>query len=241
MKQITVLFVGFLVFLGGSNSYAMGARSHSESSEQKITEVSIVEVTPTVEELYSDVFQNQNLPLLPPVVRTVENNPLTGEVDVDSLTLLGQKVIEIIKQGSPVVNIQRDALGVVPKGITDWSELAGWKAPATKVFAISMSNIFKRKVVDLRLKVSTVYGGSYRNTGSYLSNVTMIPTFVKAGWGITLDLWTEAREPVNIGSPRSPVAGLGMDIRYRVKTIVSDISGVQDVFVGGNGQIQLLK
>lgn len=203
------------------------------------------EVAPTVEEIYSSIMEMESIdsPELPGNSGVSGNDstslPSLGGINIDDIILLGEKVFDIIKKGAPVVDIKRDSLAVIPRGITSWEQLAGWKSPVTKVFRITMLNGFKQSMVDMRLKISAVYGGSYKNAGRYLSNVTLIPSMVKTSWGVTLDVWTESRDPVNIGSLKNPVAGLGMDVRYRAKTIFSQVDGVQDFFVDGNGNLTM--
>jgi len=212
-----------------------------------VKQVKIKEVIPTAAEKFS-AFLPENGDSTAPSDSDNLNSSNTGDtiatftsVDIDALILIGKKIFDIVKQGAPVVNIKKDALAVVPKGIHVWTELSGWKEPITKVFSVQMFNGFNQAVVDMRLKVSAVHGGSYQNIGSYLSNVVLIPSYVKASWGITLDVWTEAREPVNMGSTGAPVAGLGLDVHYRAKTWLSELSGVSDFFLQGDGQISMVK
>jgi hypothetical protein len=84
-----------------------------------------------------------------------------------------------------------------------------------------------------------MWGGNFRGRGQYLANVVVVPTQVVAQWGVTLDIWTENREPVNVGTLAEPVAGLGFDLRYRAKTWVSEVNGTQDYFITGNGEMRI--
>lgn len=193
-----------------------------------IQSISIQEVAPTAQELYGfDASENKLLPLV-------------ESISWDQIILVGEKIIEILKKGAPVVNIKRDAVSALPLGLTDWQQLAGWNAPVTKVYQVQMKNYFGMTMVDIRLKVSSMFGGSYLDKGKYLSNVIVVPTMVNAKWGVTLDIWTENRDPVNVGTRENPEAGLGFDLRYRVKTWSTEVNGSQDYFVTGSGDIRQL-
>jgi hypothetical protein len=194
-----------------------------------IVSVETREVMPTPEELRNE----------PTNVETTGS----GMVPVDEFSqmiLVGKQAFEIIKAGAPVVNVKRDTFAVVPKGITEWTQLTGWKTPMTRVYEVSLVNRLRLNVVTMRLKVSAIPGGRLNGRGEYLANVTIVPTLVQVNWGITLDVWSEAREPVNAGSMQDPIAAVGIDLRYRAKTVFSDTSGSQDYFISGDGKMTVL-
>ncbi len=197
-------------------------------------EASVEEVVPRAAELYSDY-------LVSPTA-SFESVDLQ-ELDWDQVILIGEKIIEIVKAGESVVDIRRDTVAAVPAGITDWRQLAGWQVPSTKVYAFVVKNGWGMKVVDVRLKISAMWGGNFEGKGAYLSNVLIVPTQVKVIWGFNLNIWSENREPVNTGSVENPVAGLGFDIRYQLvgKVPLNNISMTQDYFIHGTGQINMVE
>jgi hypothetical protein len=138
------------------------------------------------------------------------------------------------------VNIKRDAVSVMPLGVQTWHQLAGWQAPVTKVYNVAITNYLGMNVVDLRLKVSGMWGGNVDGKGQYLANVMVVPVNTRVLWGWTLDLWTENREPVNNGTMEAPRAGLGFDIRYKATTMLNELNGTQDYFITGDGNILAL-
>lgn len=188
----------------------------------------VAEVAPTAEELRptSAVRIEQGL---------VEQLPFVG--DISQLIVLGQKAFEIIKQGAPVVNLKRDTLSVVPQGISEWNQLSGWKSPVVRVYSVALANGYKKEVVQIRLKVSAVPGGQVNEKGQYLSNITIVPTMIRVGWGVNLDVWTESRDPLNVGTVDSPIAAIGMDVRFKAKTWITEVSGAQDYYIRGDGVI----
>jgi hypothetical protein len=192
----------------------------------------VKEVPPTPEELYSGALDapSVNMP-----------NLQTFAIDWGTMVAIGEKVIQIVQAGKPVVNITRDAVAVVPSGVTAWNQLAGWQAPVTKVYSVTAQNYLGLTVVDLRLKVSAMYGGGFNGHGKYLANVLVVPSSVYVLWGFSCDVWAEHRDPVNVGAQDNPVAGLGFDIRYRYGSPLAEEVGTQDYFVTGAGQIQELQ
>ena len=225
--------------LSGVNSQAAGGKSLDPKYFQ-VGEVKIQEVVPTAQELYLSQLDFNNLiesaAFEPNTIGIVE-----AGVYLDQLILIGQKIVQIIKAGQSVVNIKRDVVSVVPTGISDWSQLGGWQVPVTKVLQVQVENLYGWTMIDLRLKVSAMYGGSYNGAGKYLANVIMVPSTVVTQWGYNLDLWTENRTPVNMGTSANPIAGLGFDVRYKIKTLISELNGSQDYFITGEGKIHELK
>lgn len=228
MKKLTNLF---LVVLALTASVASAAEVPADYYKAK--KVTVTEVVPTAAEIASGYLQPN----------PIENNGLLEElasIDWNAMILVGQKVIELVKAGAPVVNIKRDAVSVVPMGVQSWQQLAGWQAPVTKVYNVKVTNYLGMDVVDLRLKVSGMWGGSVDGKGQYLANVMVVPVNTRVLWGWTLDLWTENREPVNNGTLEAPRAGLGFDIRYKATTMLNELNGTQDYFITGDGKILAL-
>jgi len=192
-----------------------------------ISEFKVQEVVPTAEELYSELIQPREI-----------QEPELHSIDWSQLVLLGEKLIEIIKSGRPVGNVRRDAVAVVPSGIQAWDRLTGWKSPVTKVYGIIAKNKLGVTVIDLRLKVSAMYGGSLNGKGRYLANVIVVPSSISIAWGFNCDVWTENRNPINMGTSANPVAGLGFDIRFRYGSALKEMIGAQDYFVTGDGLIK---
>ncbi|HEY8280400.1 MAG TPA: hypothetical protein VIH99_12300 [Bdellovibrionota bacterium] len=192
----------------------------------QVLPLSVTEVSPTPEEIYSDYIQSFGAP------------PSPVAIDWSTLMLIGEKVIQLIKDGQPVVNVKRDSVSVVPVGVRGWQELNGWQPPVTKVYSVTAKNKMNMTVLDLRLKVSAMYGGGMDGRGKFLANVIVVPTTVFVRWGFHCDVWSESREPVNMGTAKSPVAGLGFDIRYRFGSPFSEENSAQDYFITGLGEIK---
>jgi hypothetical protein len=217
-------FVCLIALVSSATAFA------DDADYYKVSELTVREVVPTPAELYSDY-------LLPQTDVAPAPAPLQS-IDWNAMVLIGEKLIEIVKAGKPVVNLRRDAVAVVPQGVTAWDQLSNWQAPNTKVYSVTSKNYLGLTVVDLRLKVSAMYGGGIDGKGKFLANVIVVPSSISVLWGFNLDVWTENRSPVNMGSAADPVAGLGFDLRFRYGSAVVEKVGAQDYFVTGTGEIK---
>lgn len=209
-------------------SFAHADQTHVPPA-YRVGPLEVREVVPTPEELYSDFVAPE------PVAASGAE---FQSIDWNQVVLIGRQVIEIIKEGKPVVNVRRDAVAAVPAGVRAWEELNGWQAPRTKVYSVTAKNYLGLTVVDLRLKVSANWGGGMNGKGKYLANVVVVPSSIYVLWGFQCDVWTENREPVNAGTKANPVAGLGFDVRFKYGNALNVQEGTQDYFVKGDGTIQ---
>jgi hypothetical protein len=203
--------------------------SANDEAQFTIADVKMTEVVPTAAELYSEALE----PKVQPSLQTFE---IAG-IEWTNLVTIGEKLIEIIKAGAPVVNIKRDVVSVVPQGVTSWEQLSGWQVPITKVYEVKATNNWGSDVVKVRLKVSAMTGGGIDGRGQYVANVTIVPTEIVVQWGFSLDVWSENRPPMNMGTTAMPVAGLGFDVRYKVTSLFTQKNGTQDYFITGAGSL----
>ncbi len=186
----------------------------------------IQEVAPTAAELVPELSSRG---------MNVTDVPAVDEFS--QMMVIGRQIFDVIKAGEPVVNIQRDTFSVVPAGITEWNQLHGWEAPVTRVYNVNLVNGLHRSMVELRLKISAVPGGQLNGKGHYLANVIIVPTLIQVGWGVKLDVWSEAQKPVNVGTLSDPIAAIGVDVRFKAKTLLNEVNGTQDYFIRGDGNV----
>ncbi len=226
MKKTT--FVCLIALVSSVNAFG----NQQDVNYYNVSGLTVQEVVPTPEELYSDFLIPSGVVPAPPMIQGI---------DWGQMILIGEKLIDIIKAGKPVVNVRRDAVAVVPQGVNAWEQLSHWQAPTTKVYSVTAKNYLGVTVVDMRLKVSAMYGGGMNGKGKFLANVIVVPSSIRVLWGFSLDVWTENRSPVNIGSVNNPVAGLGFDVRFRYGSALVEKVGAQDYFVSGDGKIKELQ
>jgi len=215
-----------LVFAAPALASAHGPNT---AAYHQVGGVSFTEVVPTAAEIASGYLEAPAFDSLSPLD--------LANVDWSQLILVGEKVIELVKRGAPVVNIKRSSVSVLPLGSQAWQQLAGWQVPVTRVYTLAVKNALGVTVVDLRLKVSSMWGGNFDGRGKYLANVQVLPVAVKVLWGWSLDLWTESQDPVNAGTKVDPIAGLGLELRYKIGTALNELNGTQDYYLTGDGKI----
>lgn len=161
---------------------------------------------------------------------------------LDQIVNLVDKVFTIIAKGQPVVNINVNYANAVPYGIEHWTQLQGWKAPATKRYGFTFKNLYGMKVVDVEYQVHYTYGGNYNGIGQYLTGVTVEPIKVDTAWGYNVDMTAEVPDSTiaNIGTSSNPIAAMQVQLRYKVHTIIKDAQYKEIFYVRGDGQFKRL-
>lgn len=163
-----------------------------------------------------------------------------GDVDLETIINLGKELWQFIVDNKPVVNIRTDRATALPKGVTHASELEGWMGPTLKTYQMSFENAYGYEVIDFKFRVNYTYNGSYEGQGQYLANVTIIPALVDVAWGYTFNARVAIPSVLNVGSKTAPVAGIEIQIRYSVDTVMKHYEETHDFFVRGDGQFKKL-
>lgn len=158
-------------------------------------------------------------------------------VIIDKIINIAQKIWTIIEKNKPVVDVQNQYAAAVPSGITHWTQLGGWKPPQGEVYRLTFKNLYGMKVVDVRFSVLRSYGGSYNGKGRYLTAVTIEPLAVDVLWAYKFTLSTEVPDTgiFNVGSAADPVAGMLVNVKWRVQTPINDTQGKGIYYVQGDG------
>jgi hypothetical protein len=158
-------------------------------------------------------------------------------VIIDQIINLGQKIWPIIEANKPSVNIQTQYGTATPQGITNWSQLAGWKPPEGTVYGFTAKNVYGMKVVDVKYQVLRTYGGSYNGKGKYLTAVTIQPLSVDVVWGYKFNLSMEIPDSslVNVGTAQDPVAAMQPVVKWTIATVVKESDGRSTYYVQGDG------
>lgn len=168
-------------------------------------------------------------------------DPLKGiELVLDQIINIGKKIFNVIEAGRPVVNIKIDTANALPKGLTCWSDLSGWNMPQSKVYNVQYENGFGMTVVDFTYRVLYTAGGSADGVGKYITNATFQPANVSVSWGWELDAVASIPSVFNTGSKVSPVAGMQMNMEWKVTSVAAHEQGAETYFVSGdNTMVQL--
>ena len=166
-----------------------------------------------------------------------------GEIGVilDQIINIGQKIWKIVDDGKPVVNAQEMRASAVPQGITSWQQLQGWNAPISRTYRLQYTNLYGITVVDYSFKVTYTYGGNFNGKGNYLTNVSVAPAALNVLWGYTAESSAYVPSVINLGTSADPVAGMELQVKWHVKTLLVDDQGQAGYFVDGKGNYRSLE
>lgn len=156
---------------------------------------------------------------------------------------LGEAVYELVKKGKPSNITKYEAISVVPKvsgtnEYVDPFDLEGFGIPEERNFTTSIKNGAGAEVVRFDYTLIYSYGGSYNGAGQYLSNVMIVPKFVKTthGWDFTATMSLSGI--MNHGSRANPVAGALVAIKYQMNNWRASFERNDTIHVTGKGQVR---
>lgn len=153
---------------------------------------------------------------------------------------IGQTVWKIIEAGKPVVNVTTPPEAfALPRGITCWTDLDSWQMPQSKSYEVDYKNLLGMQVVSFRVRLQYIYGGGNDGVGKYLANVSVFPSDLSVSWGYTFNADVETEQPLNLGSSANPMAGLGLNLKWSVSTVMKQNQSSVHFFVRGDGQVQV--
>lgn len=169
-------------------------------------------------------------------------NPLNGvELIVDQIINIGKKIFAVVQAGKPVMNIKLDTANALPKGLTCWSDLAGWNVPESKVYQVDYRNGFGMNVVSFAYRVTYTAGGSANGIGKYITNATFMPAKVHVAWGFQFDAEAAIPSVFNTGTKAAPVAGMQMNMAWKVASPVIEHQSSESFFVSGENKLTKLQ
>ncbi|KYG61570.1 hypothetical protein AZI86_17850 [Bdellovibrio bacteriovorus] len=232
----------FVLALGLANTALAVDKSYYEIKNMKVTDVT---------EKYSSQVNPMAQPGLneecassgPFAIRysgqaPADLNPLNGvELIVDQIINIGKKIWTIVQAGKPVMNIKLDTANALPKGLTCWSDLSGWNVPESKVYQIDYTNGFGMNVVSFAYRVTYTAGGSANGVGKYITNATFMPANVKVAWGFQFDAEAAIPSVFNTGTKEAPVAGMQMNMGWKVTSPVVEHLSSESYFVSGENKL----
>lgn len=156
-------------------------------------------------------------------------------VDLSQIISVGERVWAIVQANHPVVTVNTPVAHALPRGVECWADLERWQAPRARLYEVTYQNGFGTNVVHFRFRLQYTYGGGKDGRGRYLANVAVIPADLDVLWGYTFDANVEVGQAVNLGTHDDPVAGLGLNVKWNVKTVLKDSSSSMNFFVQGDG------
>jgi hypothetical protein len=156
---------------------------------------------------------------------------------LDNIINLGLKIWKIVEDNKPVVDVKTQFATALPKGVSGWTDMAGWLPPVGTIYELTAKNAYGIKVIDLRYQVLRTYGGSYDGKGKYLTAVTVEPLLVDVAWGYHFSMSSNVPDTsiVNVGTSDNPVAGLMDQLGWNISTPLKSSSGQSLYFLQGDG------
>ncbi len=157
---------------------------------------------------------------------------------VDVITNIGRRIWDLVNMGKPVSFVKSNIAHGLPKGIKCWTDLEGWSWPQSKVFNVTYKNKLGATSIDYTYRISYIYGGNIEGIGKYLSNVQVVPVNLKVGWGYSLYSRAEVPTVFNVGSKKDPVAGMQINVRWKVQSAFTNSELSHMFHVGGNNEFK---
>lgn len=190
------------------------------------------EVGSETAEMQFEGFTYRPADVLPPPVEPPDDTL----VIVDRIINIGRKIWTIIDENKPIVDIRTQYAAAVPDGITHWSQLTGWDIPAATTYGFTAKNAYGGTVVNVRYAVLRTTGGAYKGKGRYLTGVTIEPLRVDVAWGYKVTITAEAPSVTNADKTgENPLAGMMLNIKWRIQTPIKDAQGTGVYYVRGDG------
>lgn len=159
---------------------------------------------------------------------------------IDRFLQLGDKVMNFVLTNKPNATYQTLKGSVVPKGIQDFSELAGWSKPVVKTYRVDFKNLFGKPAGGFSYRISFIYGGNYQGKGKYIGQIAFTPFDVTLQIDRQLDIKVELLDPINYGSVQDPMPGIQLRITWDSRTTPRYQMSSVEHFYYGNGDSQVL-
>lgn len=143
-----------------------------------------------------------------------------GVVLLDKVVNTGIQVWNIIERNRAVTKVSSLYATALPRGVGSGAELEGFSDLNQRSFRAHGKNPYGATVYDVEYTILHRHGGSYNGDGQYLDQVTILPTYVKALWGYTVDVTVTSSPPTNVGTSGQPIGALVMEVSLSVATVI---------------------
>jgi hypothetical protein len=159
------------------------------------------------------------------------------------MVAFGESIYELVRKGKPTSVTAYEPISVVPRDPTtkeyvDPFELEGFSMPVEKNFNAKVTNGTGKVVVNFNYKVMYAFGGSYNETGKYLTSVLIIPgsVVVKFGWDFAATM--KLSGIMNHGTKANPIAGVLVTVKYQMNSWSSSFERNDTIHINGNGELK---
>jgi hypothetical protein len=146
----------------------------------------------------------------------------------DIIVHIGKSVWDFIQNNKPTVDYKSDWAGAIPPqcnvdGVYDWTCMGGFKNTESKEYTMKWK-IAGNTVSEFSWKFAWDYDGYYGDhVGKFIMNAGCRLTNLKGGVNQDVKAWVETREPVNLGTPDKPLAGLDVAVYFSSSSVNADI------------------
>jgi len=156
---------------------------------------------------------------------------------------LGEAIYNLVQKGKPSNVTQYEAISVVPKDpatgdYVDPFDMEGFGIPEERNFTARIKNGTGAEVVRFDYTLVYSYGGSYNGAGHYLTNVMIIPKYIKTSHGWDFNATMSLSGIMNHGSRANPVAGAMVTIKYQMNSWRAAFERNDTIHITGKGQVR---
>ncbi len=167
-------------------------------------------------------------------------NPIK-EVDkiVDAIINLGAKVWAVFEKSTPVVNLSAKRANALPRDVTNWRDMANWSDVEARQYSVTYKNGFNATVVRFSILMTYSYNGSFQGRGQYLSDVGFLVNDYWVAPLYTLEGESEVVRVLNVGRDDAPIAGMEVNMVWRVNNVLYKSQRAINYFVRGDGPLKV--
>ena len=165
----------------------------------------------------------------------------TAEVVVDKIINIGTKIWNVIERGRPVSNYTSTRANALPEGATRWDQLDGWQEPTSKVYGVIYKNMLGMEVVRMVYRVTVLYGGSANGVGRYIGYTSVDPVSITVAPLYQLDATAAVDSVYNTGSRTNPVAGMILNVGWRVRNVLTDNRQSHTLTIDARGGLRMTR
>jgi hypothetical protein len=162
----------------------------------------------------------------------------SSSVSIDQIITLGEKIWDFIVTNRPTAQFQTIQSSIVPRGISNWTQLRGWQHPVSKVYRVAFQNVFGGNAGSFDYRITFVPGGSYKGKGKFLGQISFVPMNILLHTDRSLDVKAQLSEPLNFGTETNPVAAAEIDVSWTSPTTTRYQMNSASYFIYGTGEIQ---
>ena len=139
---------------------------------------------------------------------------LIGSIIAEVVVSVGAEIWKLVEDGKAVFDAPQSTSAAVPKGITSWTQLQGWKPPISKLYQSDVLEHSGKVLEPIYFRLVYEYGGNYKGVGKYLAAVTLMPAVQKVPYLHEIYAKSGVTAVGNVGTKKKPVAHMTLELDY---------------------------